>query len=47
MKEENRVNYISGGKSRLTLDHRFTNHVRLSVKFTPHILILALITLHV
>ena len=34
-------------KSRLTLDHRFTNHVRLSVKFTPHILILALITLHV
>ena len=41
MKEENRVNYISGGKSRLTLDHRFTNHVRLFVKFTPHILILA------
>ena len=36
-----RVTYISGGQSRLTLDHGFTNRVRLSVKFTPRILILA------
>ena len=42
-----RVTYISGGQSRLTLDHGFTNRVRLSVKFTPRILILALITLQV
>ena len=37
-----RVTYISGGKSRLTLVHKFTNHARLSVKFTLHILIFSL-----
>ena len=42
-----RVTYISGGKSRPTLVHKFTNHARLSLKFTLHILILASITRHV
>ena len=46
MKENNsRVTYISEGKLRFVLDHKFTNHARLSVKFTPrHILFLALKT---
>ena len=38
-----RVTFISGGKSRPTLAHKFTNHARLCVKFTRHIIILVLI----
>ena len=38
-----RVTFISGGKSRPTSAHKFTNHARLSVKFTRHIIILVLI----
>ena len=38
-----RITFISGGKSRPTLAHKFTNHARLSVKFTRHIIILVLI----
>ena len=35
-KKKSRVTYISGGRSRLTLNQKFTTHVRLSVKFTTH-----------
>ena len=38
-----RVTFISGGKSRPTSAHKFTNHACLSVKFTRHIIILVLI----
>ena len=35
-KKNSRVTYISGGRSRPTLDQKFTTHPRLSVKFTAH-----------
>ena len=38
------VTYISGGKSRPTLVHKFTNHARLSLKFTFHVSVLASFT---
>ena len=34
--KNSQVTYISGGRSRLTLDQKFTTHPRLSVKFTAH-----------
>ena len=37
------VTYISGGKSCPTLIHKFTNHARLSLKFTFHISFFSLI----
>ena len=43
IKEKNsRVTYISEGKSRFTPAHKFTNHSRLSLKFTYQIIILVL-----
>ena len=47
-KKNSQVTYISGGRSRLTLDQKFTTHPRLSVKFTAHhTLVLVLNTWHV
>ena len=37
-RRNSRVTYVSGGKLRLTLNHKFTNHARFSVKFTRQVL---------